>query len=181
MSKYIKWMTEQSASLVEHMPIGWTDLRGLRSAPEQDVLPAPIPGHQEGEQTMIPWRSVQGSSTLVLFFCSLSMRYQASGVSAGSIKANSVTSQWVHLPLGHSGTCSAGSNSLGTSGLSPEQHPLNHYEWAALILLGSLHNTRHTEKELLCKITHVLHWLLGLPTWFSLLLKAERANQKPKQ
>jgi len=36
-------MTEQSASLVEHMRIGWTDLRGLRSAPEHD-LPAHIPG-----------------------------------------------------------------------------------------------------------------------------------------
>lgn len=78
-------MTEQSASLVEHMPIGWTDLRGLRSAPEQDVLPAYIPGHQERDQNMIPWMSVQGRSTLALIFCSLSMKYQASGVCAGSI------------------------------------------------------------------------------------------------
>lgn len=37
------------------MPIGWTDLRGLRSAPEQDVFPAHILGHQEGDQNMTPW------------------------------------------------------------------------------------------------------------------------------
>lgn len=78
-------MTEQSASLVEHMSIGWTELRGLRSAPEQDVLPAHIPGHQEGDQNMISWMSVEGRSTLALIFCYLSMRYQASGISAGSI------------------------------------------------------------------------------------------------
>lgn len=78
-------MTEQSASLVEHMPIGWTDVRGLRSAPEQDVLPAHIPGHQEGDHNMMIWMSVRGRSTLALIFCCLSMRYQASGICADSI------------------------------------------------------------------------------------------------
>lgn len=53
-------MTEQSASLVEHMPIGQTHLRGLRPAPHCEFLPTHIPEHWDGHQIIHSWMSWTG-------------------------------------------------------------------------------------------------------------------------
>lgn len=114
MSKYIKWMTEQSTSLVKHMPIGQTHLMGMRPAPERD-LPAQIPGGWETGRIMyIPGWAVQGRSTFILIFFSLEIRHQASGISASSKGKLSLLSEaWLFLECW--GICAgAGSDGLST-------------------------------------------------------------------